>query len=82
MAAKETLASFRTQIRGVMFYSLSECGIARGVLVNFVRRPDSCRDTNCVEARVAGVGTKLGHVAAEAAEWLSPLLLGPFHISG
>ena len=82
MAAREMLASFRTQIRGVKLYSLSECGITRGMLVNFVRRPDSCRDTNCVEVRVAGVAAKLGHVAAEAAKWLSPLLLGPFHISG
>ena len=73
MAARETLASFRTQIRGVKLYSLSKCAITWGVLVNFVRRPDSYRDTNCVEVRVAGVGAKLGHVAAEAAEWLSPL---------
>ena len=39
-----------------------------------------------MEARVAGFGgercAKLGHVAAKAAEWLSPLLLGPFQISG
>ena len=25
---------------------------------------------------------KLGHIAAEAAEWLSPMLLGPFQIKG
>ena len=79
-------ASFQVQVRGVRFYSLSECGTTRGVLVKFVRRPDNCRDKNCVEARVAGVGdeqcAKLSHVAAEAVEWLSPLLLGPFQISG
>ena len=82
----KTLASFQTQVRGVKFYSLSECGTTRRVLVKFVRRPDNFRDKNCVEARVAGFGgercAKLGHVAAEAAEWLSPLLLGPFQISG
>ena len=76
------LASFQTQVRGVKFYSLSECAMW-GVLVKFVRRLDNCRDKNCVEARVAEVGSgkrcaKLSHVAAEAAEWLSPLLLGPF----
>jgi len=53
----------------------------RGVLVDFARRLDNCRDRNCVEVRVAGVGVKLGHAAAEAAEWFSPLLLGPFQIS-
>ena len=82
----KTLASFQTQVRGVKFYSLSECGTTRGVLVKFVRRPDNCRDKNCVEVRVAGIAgercAKLGHVAAEATEWLSPLLLGPFQISG
>ena len=68
----KTLAFFQTQVRGVKFYSLSECGTTRGVLVKFVRKPNNCRDKNCVEARVAGVGSeqcaKLGHVAAEAAE--------------
>ena len=82
----KTLASFQMQVRGVKFYSLTECGTTRGILVKFVRRPDNCRDKNCVEARVAGVGsercTKLSHVAAKAAEWLSPLLLDPFQISG
>ena len=58
--------------QGVKFYSLSECGTTPGVLVKFVRRPDNCRDKNCVEVRVAGVGSercaKLGHVAAEVVE--------------
>ena len=80
------LASFQMQVRGVKCYSLSECGTTQRILVKFVRRLDNCRDKNCVEARVAGFGgeqcTKLGHVAAEAPEWLSPLLLGPFQISG
>ena len=52
----KTLASFQTQVRGVKFYSLSEYGTMWGVLVKFVRKPDNCRDKNCVEARVAGVG--------------------------
>ena len=81
MAVGEMLATFWMEVRGVKFYSLSECGTTREVLVDFARRPDNCRNTNCVEARVAGVSTKLSHVAAEVAEWLSPLLLGPFQIS-
>ena len=68
----KTLASFQMQVRGLKFYSLSECGTTRRVLVKFVRRPDNFKDKNCVEARVAGFGgkrcAKFGHVAAEAAE--------------
>ena len=82
----KTLASFQTQVRGVKFYSLSECGTTQRVLVKFVRRLDNCGDKNYVEARIARFGgercAKLGHVAAKAPEWLSPLLLGPFQISG
>ena len=51
-----------------------------GSKVCFVRRPYHPKDRNCVEALVGG--KKLGNVAAEAEEWLSPLLLGPFTITG
>ncbi len=41
--------------------------------LKFRRDPSNPYDSNCVEA-----AWKLGHVAKEAAEWLSPWLLGPF----
>ena len=53
-----------------------------------MRKPNHFKDPNCVEVRVfrdfngRRTSVKLGHVAAEAAEWLSPLLLGPFRITG
>ena len=51
-----------------------------GSKVRFVQRPYHPKDRNCVEALVGG--KKLGNVAAEAAEWLSPLLLGLVTITG
>jgi len=78
------LAFFTAQCRGVKFYSLAETGAEFGSEVEFVRRPFHPKDSNCVEVRVKVKGRykKLGHLAAEAAEWLSPMLLGPFRIYG
>ena len=75
------LAFFVTQCHGVKFYDLAGgSGMKFGSKVRFVRTPYHPKDRTCVEALVGG--KKLGNVAAEAAEWLSPLLLGPFTITG
>ena len=80
MAALRDLAFFSCECRGVKFYGLSNAGELFGSQVTFRRNPDNCKDPNCVEVMVAK--RKLGHIAAEAAEWLSPMLLGPFNIKG
>ena len=82
------LVFFTTQCQGVKFYSFSDGGVEFGDDVIFMRKPNHFKDPNCVEVRVIRdfngrrTSVKLGHVAAEAAEWLSPLLLGPFRITG
>ena len=78
------LVFFTAQCRGVKFYALAEEKVEFGSEAEFARRPFHPRDSNCVEVRVKVRGRykKLGHLAAEAAEWLSPKLLGPFQIYG
>ena len=79
--SEQELAFFVTQCRGIKFYDLDGgSSVKFGSKVRFVRRPYHPKDSNCVEVLVGG--KKLGHLAAEAAEWLSPLLLGPFAITG
>ena len=79
------LAFFTVQCRGVKFYSLAETGAEFGSEVQFVRRTSLPKDSNCVEVgvKVKGRYKMLGHLAAEAAEaaeWLSPILLGYFRV--
>ena len=76
MALSVVLASFVAQVRGVMFYEFQMCGAALGDRVVLVRRPDDRHDANCLEVRLAGGhhSYMLGHVAAEVAAHLSPLL--------
>ena len=82
------LVFFTTQCWGVKFYSFPDGGMEFGDKLIFMRKPNHFKDPNCIEVRVirdiSGRRTliKLGHVAAEAAEWLSPLFLGPFCITG
>ena len=78
------LVYFTTQCRGVKFYHFRDGGVDFGDKLAFVRKPHHFKDPNCVEVRVVSRGRslQLGHVAAEAAEWLSPLLIGPFRITG
>ena len=80
------LALFTVQCRGVKFYSLAETGAEFGSEVEFVRRTSLPKDSNCVEVgvkvKVKGRYKMLGQLAAEAAEWLSPMLLGSFRIYG
>ena len=85
MAALRDLAFFSCECRGVKFYGSSDAGELFGSRVTFIRNPDHPMDPNCVEVMVIkqeGNHYKLGHIAAEAAEWLSPMLLGPFDIKG
>ncbi len=77
----EFLAFFGCQCRGIKFYEWGEASSEVSRLLYFRRDPGNFHDSNCVEVRVKA-GWKLGHVAKEAAEWLSPLLLGPFRIFG
>jgi len=71
------LAFFTAQCRGVKFYSLAETGAEFGSEVEFVRRPFHSKDNNCVEVgvkvKVKGRYKMLGHLVAEAAEWLSSM---------
>lgn len=80
-SAGEFLAFFGCQCHGIKFYEWEEAG--RDVIrpLRFQRDPSNRHDSNCVEVMVE-TSWKLGHVAKEAAQWLSPLLLGPFRIRG
>ena len=48
----------------------------------FVRNPRLEKVKNCVGVLLARNTNMLGHVADEVAKFLSPMLLGPFNISG
>lgn len=77
------LTFFRTQCRGVKFYSLKEEAVHFWSKAYLVRKPFNVKDPNCVEVQVRcsdGHVKMLGHITKEAAEWLSPMLLGPFTI--
>ena len=78
-----SLARFTAQCRGIKFYDLAEVGVEVGSRVLFRRYPYHIKDKNCVEVRLAGKsGMMLGHMAAEVAKTLSPLLLRRLRISG
>ena len=71
------------QVRGIKFYDLSHVGAREGDGVFLEREPSNPHDPNCVGVFMRGGGGRrmLGHVARQAAEWLSPMLLGPFRIT-
>ena len=78
--------SFHCQCRGVKFYDLRSTGAEWGTKLDLVKEPDNPYDPLCVAAWVPGIPGErgaggrplmLGHVAKEAARWLSPLLLVP-----
>ena len=81
MAADRVLAFFSCQCRVIKFYDLSDIGARQRDGVILVREPHNPRDSDCLAVFLGGGGF-LGHVAKEAAEWLSPMLLGPFRITG
>ena len=66
---------------GIKFYDLLDVSVSQGDHITLVREPYNARDSNCVAVFLRG-GTMLGHIAKEAAEWVSPMLLGPFRITG
>ena len=73
------------QCRGVKFYNLPKRKKWLTRELRFKRCPGNVHDANCVEVYYEskpGVWLKLGNVAREIAEWLSPLMMGPFHITG
>ena len=63
------------------FYDLSDVGATQGDGAILIRKPHIPRDSNCVTVFLCG-GAMLSHMAKEAAERLSPMLLGPFRITG
>ena len=70
------LASLFSQVRGVRIYELGVCGASQGDRVVLVRRPDNRYDVNCMDVRVVcgHLSYMLGHLAAEVAAHVSPLL--------
>ena len=79
------LAFFVTECHGVKFYDIKDGKLGFGTELSFVRWPYHLMDSNYVEVRVVKRRRhhcKLGHVKAEAAEWLSLQLAGPFTITG
>ena len=57
-------------------YELGVCGASQGDRVVLVRRPDNRYDVNCMDVRVVcgHLSYMLGHLAAEVAAHVSPLL--------
>ena len=81
------LAFFTCVCRGVKFYDAGVGGplLPLSTRLAFKREPGNLYDPNAVLVFVVGSGgtlTCLGHVDKEAARWLSPLLLGPYTVSG
>ena len=76
------LVFFTTECREVKFYSFPDGGVEFGDELIFMRKPNHFKNPNCIAVRVIRVingrrtSFKLGHIAAEAAEWLSPLHYG------
>ena len=66
---------------GIKFYDLLDVSVSQGDRISLVREPYNARDSNCVAVFSRG-RTMLGHIAKEVAEWVSPMLLGPFRITG
>ena len=79
------LAFFTCVCRGVKFHGISGRRLPYGTELAFRREPTNPYDSNAVLVFVVESGRRLtppGHVAAEAARWLSPLLLGPYTVCG
>ncbi len=81
VTSSECLAFFGCQCCGIKFYQWDEAGSDVIRPLRFKREADNPHDVNCI-AVLAESGWTLGHVAKEAAGWLSPLLLGPYRIRG
>ena len=77
------LAFFTCEVKGVRFYEQQGRRLGNADVL-FEPEPTNQHDRNAVLCftRISGSRVVLGHVAAEAARWLSPLLLGPFSAAG
>jgi hypothetical protein len=76
-SASETLASFSSQARGIMFYGTAY----PGQHFRCCLEPFNYHDADCVALLVAP-HQKLGHLAREAAHFLAPLLRAGFEAQG
>ena len=72
------LASFSARVRGVKFFGLRGGDGWFWERAEVERDPGNSYDANCVEVLVRG--RRLGHLAKEAAEFVSPLLAAGFVI--
>ncbi len=66
------LAHFDVQVRGMRLYEVRRGECVVGATVNLRRDPGNPYDPNCVEVYQGGL--KLGHIARQAAKWVSELL--------
>ena len=66
------LASFCCQAGGIMFYDLLPSTLLPGAPLGVELEPSNPYDPNCVS--LSSHGSKLGHLAREAAASLVPLL--------
>ena len=79
------LTSLWCQCREVKFYNLPKRKKWLTGELRFKHYPGNVHDANCAEVYYEskpGVWLKLDNVVREIAEWLSPLIMGPFHITG
>lgn len=89
VVAEECLTTFVSRVRGVKFYAIEEIENTGGwwwLRAKLKRDPGNLYDRNCVEVMVPAVGiqgqnVKLGHLAKEAAEFVSPLLAAGFRFA-
>ena len=78
------LAFFCCEVAGVRLNQLGRRELRVFDEVYFVREPTNPYDSNSVLVKtvIRGRHIVLGHVAREAARWLSPLLLASFEACG
>ena len=81
MSADRTLASFRSQARGIMFYDVPASTIFVGQHFSCHLDISNVHDVNSVSILIAP-HFMLGHLAREAALYLAPLLRAGFQASG
>ena len=77
------LAQFITQAKGIRLYEVDCSRVQVGMTV-ILRRSPSRYDINAVDLLVTSLHGNLffGHLAKEAAQFISPLLLKEFNVTG
>ena len=68
------LTSLMAQVKSVMFYDLQVSGACYGDQVYLVRRPRDRYDVNCLDVMLLRGRCMVGHLEAEVAALLSPLM--------